>query len=262
MPKFNRIAPRYMAKLMAEFGIIALDAAAVFGNLGHESGGLEKLQEIVPTVKRSRGGYGWAQWTGPRRRAYEAWCKKQKIDPASDEANFGFLVFELKQLNVAPLKAMASVGTLREKVVAFELAYERAGAKHYDSRLKWAQRALAAYYKAYPAKANPPLERLPRIDDVPLPAERPLSSQVSACLDDAAADGRISTTELGAGAIAVSGTATAVKETVEAVNETGMTLASFGPWLLLALVTVGFAGYIFWERRRKKVAARQAKGAV
>ena len=55
-----------MARLMADFDCTAEDAAAVFGNAGHESAGLEKLQEIRPTVPGSRGGWGWFQWTGDK----------------------------------------------------------------------------------------------------------------------------------------------------------------------------------------------------
>ena len=41
-----------------------------------------------------------------------------------------------------PLYKMASFSNLMLKVKAFEMAYEGAGVKHYDSRLRWAQRAL------------------------------------------------------------------------------------------------------------------------
>ena len=84
---FRAKAPGIMAKLLSDFPIEKLAAAAIVGNLGHESAGLATLQEIKPTVAGSRGGYGWAQWTGPRRRAFEAYCKRNGKDPASDDAN-------------------------------------------------------------------------------------------------------------------------------------------------------------------------------
>lgn len=150
--KFDRLAPGLMSRLMAGVGFTVLDAAAAVGNGGHESGGFAKLQEINPTVKGSRGGYGWFQWTGPRRRAFEAWCAKNKLDPSSDEANAGFFLAELQGSEKAAVaktkaagKGLPEQAALVAKVKAFELAYERAGVKHYDSRVAYAQRALKAY---------------------------------------------------------------------------------------------------------------------
>jgi hypothetical protein len=145
--KFDLLAPDLTRKLTLDLGIGKLDAIAILGNLGHESGGFEKLQEIKPIVPGSRGGYGWAQWTGPRRRAYEAWCKNKGLNPASNEANYGFLIHELKNTpEKAALPRTRVANTLYDKVVAFELGFLRAHPKykHYDSRHKWALRALAA----------------------------------------------------------------------------------------------------------------------
>jgi hypothetical protein len=152
---FRAIAPAYMRKLVADFPSLDLqDAAAIFGNLGHESLGFTKLQEISPTVKGSKGGYGWAQWTGPRRRAFEAWCKKHGKDPAADATNYAYLFLELKGIegteSGAVGKVAAAVG-LEAKVKAFERAYLRAGVKHDDSRLMWARIAADAVRASEPA---------------------------------------------------------------------------------------------------------------
>jgi hypothetical protein len=145
MARFETVVREYGPKLMSAFKLDASDGAAVFGNLGHESAGFHALQEIRPTVKGSRGGYGWAQWTGPRRRAYEAWCAEQKLDPASDDANYGFLVHELKEDYHRTFPRNVEIQhTLYSKTVAFERLYERAGVRNYPSRYAWAKRALAA----------------------------------------------------------------------------------------------------------------------
>lgn len=145
---FRATAPAYMRRLVADFPMLDLqDAAAIFGNLGHESLGFTKLQEMKPTVKGSKGGWGWAQWTGPRRRAFEAYCVRTGKDPASDEANYAYLFLELKGIegkeSAAITKVAAAVG-LEAKVKAFEQAYLRAGVKHYESRLEWARIAVDA----------------------------------------------------------------------------------------------------------------------
>lgn len=136
-------APTYMGLLMKDFGFDKLDAAAIMGNLGHESNGLTAFQEVSPTA--GRGGWGWAQWTGPRRVAFEEYCKRNDKDPKSDDANYGWLFVELSGTEKAAVAKTKAASGLEDKVKAFEMAFERAGVKHYDSRIKWANRALAAY---------------------------------------------------------------------------------------------------------------------
>lgn len=127
-----------VARLLGDFPIRHDDCFAIVGNGGHESNGTTDLQEIAPTVKGSRGGWGWFQWTGPRRRAFEAYCTRNKLDPASDEANYAWLFLELKGSEAKALPRTLAAGTLAEKVVAFEQAFLRAGVKHYPSRYEWA----------------------------------------------------------------------------------------------------------------------------
>lgn len=145
---FRAKAPAIMAQLIRDFPITPTDAAAILGNLGHESAGLATLQEIKPTVQGSRGGYGWAQWTGPRRRAYEAYCARTGKNPASDEANYAYLFIELKGIEGSEKGAIGKTVAAKDlngKVVAFEKAFLRAGVKHYDSRQRWAAIALDAW---------------------------------------------------------------------------------------------------------------------
>jgi hypothetical protein len=143
--KFDTICQTYMPVFMAEFGVTALDAAAVFGNGGYESNGFETLQEIKPVVAGSRGGFGWFQWTGPRRRAFEAFCKKNGLNPKDDNANYLFLVLELHGPEKSAIAKLKAAKTLDAKTVAFEAAYERAGVKAHEKRKAWALKALHAY---------------------------------------------------------------------------------------------------------------------
>lgn len=68
---FRSKAPWIMALLMRDFPWDLDDAASALGNIGHECAGFTALQETKPTVPGSRGGFGWNQWTGPRRRNFE-----------------------------------------------------------------------------------------------------------------------------------------------------------------------------------------------
>jgi len=143
---FTEIAPPFMDLLLRDFPVLdKFDAAAVFGNFGHECAGFTKLQEINPTKQGSRGGYGWAQWTGSRRLDYEAYCLRNDKDPAAPASNYAFAFVELTGPEARAIGALSDAPTLDKKVVAFELAFERAGVKHYPSRKQWALIALHAY---------------------------------------------------------------------------------------------------------------------
>lgn len=143
---FRSVAPTYMRLLLTDFPMLGVeDAAAVFGNAGHESKGLTDDQEDKPVVKGSRGGLNWMQWTGPRRKAMEAYCARNKLDPASDIAAYKWLFLELKGAEKKAIPALLKATTLEQKVIAFEKAFLRAGVKHYPSRQQWATVALDAF---------------------------------------------------------------------------------------------------------------------
>lgn len=139
----NDIAMRLQRDLMRDYGLTAEQAAGFVGNLAHESGGFRTLQEVKPLIPGSRGGYGYAQWTGPRRRAFEAWTSQNSLDPASYEANYGFLRHELDNTPeggfLGDLRAARDVGSATKVV---EQKFLRPGIPHTESRMKWAQRVL------------------------------------------------------------------------------------------------------------------------
>ncbi len=92
----EEIAGRLMNDLMRDLGISRAQAAGIVGNLSYESGGFRTLQEHKDFKPGERGGYGYAQWTGRRRRQFEAYAAENNLDPASYEANYGFLKHELE----------------------------------------------------------------------------------------------------------------------------------------------------------------------
>jgi hypothetical protein len=135
--------------LVEDFNLTPEQAAGIVGNLGFESIGFETLQERGQTPPK--GGWGWAQWTSGRRRAFEAWCKDQAIDPASDEANYNYVYEELSGDYANVLIALRRRAALKDCVFTVGRLYETpAGTTPthlpgFDGRLKYAQRALAGY---------------------------------------------------------------------------------------------------------------------
>src|SRR3990167_5754186 len=135
---FRTKAAIIMPRLMQRFGLSEEDAAAILGNFGHETGGFNYYAEIDPIA--GPGGRGWAQWTGPRREAFLAWAQANGLDPASDEASWGYFLVDPE--TPAAIEAVKNAGTLQDKVIAFENAYERSGVKAYASRQQYALDAL------------------------------------------------------------------------------------------------------------------------
>lgn len=140
---FQSTSIKVMDLLMRDLGLTATQAAGVVGNLAHESGGFAIYQEQAPVA--GRGGAGWAQWTGPRRRAFERWAAGRGLELTSFEANYGFLKHELETSYTSSVAAVKATRTLDAAMRSFENNYERAGVKHYPSRKKWAERAYAAW---------------------------------------------------------------------------------------------------------------------
>ena len=144
---FAAKAPGVMDGLIHDFGLDEVQAAGILGNLGHECGGFTIMQELHPVS--GRGGYGWAQWTGPRRVAFEAWCGQHSLSPNSDAANYGYLKYELQGEYRSTIIALKQTNTIEAAVSVFEQDYERAGVVALTSRCSWAQKAWNAYQVAH-----------------------------------------------------------------------------------------------------------------
>jgi murein DD-endopeptidase MepM/ murein hydrolase activator NlpD len=172
--QFDEKAPAVMKKLQEDFGLTREQAAGVVGNLGHESGGFGTLQEISPNSISGAGGFGWAQWTdvisrktgrtvSTRRTDFFNFAERNGLDPRSDEANYGFLKQELQTTHRYALNNLKRTSTVDEAMRVFERDYEGAGVKHYDSRLKYANRAYNSTgdgkfggTQSPPKESNPP----------------------------------------------------------------------------------------------------------
>jgi len=135
------IGQRLMGDLMSDFGLSRMHASALVGNLDHESGGFKMLQELDPTVPGSRGGAGYGMWTGPRRKAFEQYVKENNLDPASYEANYGFLKHEITNdpYEAKQFAKFLATDTVDDATRVLSDSYLRPGKPNLDSRLARAQ---------------------------------------------------------------------------------------------------------------------------
>lgn len=143
LPKANmQRATAVRDRLAADFNLSTDQAAGIVGNLQSESG-IQAVQEGAPTS--GRGGYGWAQWTGPRRDAFEKWAADNKLDPKSDEANYGFLQQELQSKQYAgTLDRIRQSGSAGQSAQIFENEYERPAPGSTGRRMAFASEVAQA----------------------------------------------------------------------------------------------------------------------
>jgi hypothetical protein len=109
-------------------------------NMIAESGLNPGINEINPVVPGSRGGFGLNQWTGPRRRAYEAFAAERGRPLDDLDTQLDFTMFELQGPEAS---AWRSIQGAQDPVEAARLVSERflrPGIPHLDRRLSEAAR--------------------------------------------------------------------------------------------------------------------------
>ena len=152
--------------LVNKFGLTPAQATGFAGTLGYESGNFKTMQEQNP-VGGGPGGYGWAQWTGPRRLAYMQYAQANGLDPSSPQANQGFLDQELSGPYAGALAQIKQTGNVADAAKATLASYEGmpdtpairaqggipATQQHVDRALQYAQELGGGQGGAGPAVA-------------------------------------------------------------------------------------------------------------
>jgi tail lysozyme len=142
----SQIAGRLKGDLMRDFKLSPVAANGIVASLAAESGGFKQLQELAPTIPGTQGGWGYAQWTGPRRVAFANYAQQNKLDPKSYEANYGFLKQELSGPEGSILKQLANAKTTDQAIDIFtgsaaeKRGYLRPGKVNLPGRLDWGRR--------------------------------------------------------------------------------------------------------------------------
>jgi len=131
-------------------GIPYAAAVGFAGNFSVESGFNPGINEINPTVAGSRGGYGLAQWTGPRRRQYEAFAKSQGAAPDDLNAQLDFLAWELQNTEKGAAQAIFAARDPAEAARLVSEKFLRPGIPHLDNRIREATRIAGGSYQDAP----------------------------------------------------------------------------------------------------------------
>jgi hypothetical protein len=137
------VPERLMGDLQADLDLADFQAAGIVGNLARETGNFQFLRELNPIVPGSRGGIGYAQWTGPRHDAFLKFAGG--ADPMSYEVNYAFLIEELEGPYVRVLDRLRETETLDEATEVFMRGYlaPHPSHLHLEERVAFAARYMA-----------------------------------------------------------------------------------------------------------------------
>lgn len=114
--------------LQDQLNLKDFQAWGIAGNLAQETSNFRFLQEMDPLVKGSKGGLGYAQWTGSRRKEFIAYANGR--DTRDYEVNLGFLIHELQGTYSKILVDLRETETLEEASKLFMKKFLRPSAKH------------------------------------------------------------------------------------------------------------------------------------
>jgi hypothetical protein len=169
-----------MSDLQRDLKISKEDAAAIVGNLAHESGGFTQMQERNPRGG-GRGGLGYGQWTGKRRVQFEALLHGRS--PADYQANLEMLEKDLRgnyglagMTGQQTLAAMRAAQGVEAKTQVFEKGFEGAGIVSMGSRISRAKGAMQLGGSGS-APSPSPAPASPSDADRPAPGASPMSAK-------------------------------------------------------------------------------------
>jgi len=132
--------------LKSQFDMTTEQAAGVVGNFWHETGGFKFMQELKPTVKGSRGGLAFAQWTGDRRDDFENLLKELGDLPAeSYEGNWAMISEEFDTTEKSALNKILNTDSVVEAAKATSNHYLRPGKPQLNKRVSAAEDILQRY---------------------------------------------------------------------------------------------------------------------
>lgn len=103
-------------------------------NFQDESGLNPGINEIAPTVPGSRGGFGLAQWTGPRRRALESFAAQQGANISDPNVQLDFLMTELQGPEAGAAKSIFAAQDSGQAAAAIVNSFLRPAESHRAAR--------------------------------------------------------------------------------------------------------------------------------
>lgn len=113
-------------------------AWGIVANNQAESGLNPGINEINPVVPGSRGGFGLNQWTGPRRRAFEAYAADRDLPLDDIDLQADFMMHEFNTTEKAAYEAIKAANTPEEAAYAYSKKFLRPGHDNTEHRMRTA----------------------------------------------------------------------------------------------------------------------------
>lgn len=132
-------------------------------NFKDESGLNPGINEAMPLVPGSRGGFGLAQWTGPRRVALERFAAAKGVSPADPDLQMDFLMQELQGSEADAGQSIMSAQTPQDAAVRVARDFLRPSPENLNRR-------VAAY-------SGGPVQMASNDDMAALPSAQPVSNE-------------------------------------------------------------------------------------
>jgi hypothetical protein len=174
---YQSVAPLYND--LVQRGFSPIHAAAIAGNFAHEAGPKGRIdygvQELKPTA--GRGGYGAAQWTGPRRVGLEQFAKKEGLPINDRETQMKYFDRERSGSERGAFDRLQKTGDVNSATKSFMQNYERprASTANLAARQQHAGEILA---RAERGDYNTPDGKTQLAkNDAPMPPSRPADLQ-------------------------------------------------------------------------------------
>lgn len=130
---------RILMGLMAR-GLPPHVAQGVAGNMAVESRFDPGINEINPVVPGSRGGFGLNQWTGPRRREFEAYAKQRGLPLDDIDLQLDFTMQELQTTERGAYDRLMQTSNAADAARVYSDKFLRPGIPHLDRRIAEANR--------------------------------------------------------------------------------------------------------------------------
>lgn len=129
------LSPDYVVQGLVRRGIPRNAALGFAGNFVAESNLDPGINEIKPIVPGSRGGFGLAQWTGPRRKQLEAFAGTRGKSVADPEVQMDFLAWELQNTERGAAKSIFAAADPTEAARLVSEKFLRPGIPNMGKRL-------------------------------------------------------------------------------------------------------------------------------
>jgi hypothetical protein len=131
---------------LVQRGIPLHIAQGMVANMIAESNLNPGINEIAPLVPGSRGGYGLNQWTGPRRRAYEAFAQSRGAALDDLDTQLDFTLVELQGPERSAWNAIQAADDPVEAARLYSERFLRPGIPNMSKRLGEAARLAGVQF--------------------------------------------------------------------------------------------------------------------